>query len=373
MKIEKYDLTYVTNDSVQEGVGANQILPLLSKFSENGMKIHLVSMEKKLPSALLRSKIEEAKLEWTPLDFGKLGHFAAINRLRNLKQSIQESDIIHGRSDFGTAAGILSNNGKVVWDVRSLWVDQRAFIEGNSSAHPKYLAAKQLEKISARGASGISTLTQNVIPVLEDRYKNLPSNRVVVPTIADLSHYRLKKPLPNSVKILFSGTYNSFYDLYTTKLFIEEFAKTQCIQVNWAKPAESLTSNLGIEFDSVFESSRDEMPKIINEHSFGVAICKETAGKSLLASSPTKVAEFLACGRPVVVNKHLGDYAELFSKYRVGIAIDSSKDQIKSSVNYLQELLRDPEISERCRFVAQKFFSLELAIRNYSMLYSQLY
>jgi hypothetical protein len=74
-----------------------------------------------------------------------------------------------------------------------------------------------------------------------------------------------------------------------------------------------------------------------------------------------------------VVNKNLGDYAELFSKYRVGVAIDSSKNQIKPAVNYLQELLNEPEISERCRFVAQKFFSLDLAIRNYSMLYGQLY
>ena len=49
-----YDLTYVTIDSVSEGVGSSQIVPLLRNLSRAGLRIQLISFEKSVPEPELR-------------------------------------------------------------------------------------------------------------------------------------------------------------------------------------------------------------------------------------------------------------------------------------------------------------------------------
>lgn len=48
-KYENYDLTYVTIDSLTEGVGSSQIIPLISRLSKNDLKINLISYENPNP------------------------------------------------------------------------------------------------------------------------------------------------------------------------------------------------------------------------------------------------------------------------------------------------------------------------------------
>lgn len=48
-KKENFDLTYVTIDSLLEGVGSSQITPLISRLSNSGLKINLISYEKTEP------------------------------------------------------------------------------------------------------------------------------------------------------------------------------------------------------------------------------------------------------------------------------------------------------------------------------------
>ena len=50
---ENFDVTYITIDSLSEGVGSSQVTPLMKRLSSAGLKINLISFEKQPPSAEL--------------------------------------------------------------------------------------------------------------------------------------------------------------------------------------------------------------------------------------------------------------------------------------------------------------------------------
>jgi hypothetical protein len=53
------DVGYLTIDSIQEGVGYSQVVPILTKLCEFGLRIQLVSFEKSEPSDEFLSAIRE--------------------------------------------------------------------------------------------------------------------------------------------------------------------------------------------------------------------------------------------------------------------------------------------------------------------------
>jgi hypothetical protein len=55
------------------------------------------------------------------------------------------------------------------------------------------------------------------------------------------------------------------------------------------------------------------MPNLVATAHFGMAICKENTGESLAAAVPTKIGEFLASGRPLIVSKGVGDMDALLN------------------------------------------------------------
>ena len=369
---DKFDLTYVTTDSVQEAVGASQITPLLSRLAQSGLKISLISLEKRTPPNDLMEQLNLAKINWNPLAFGRSGDLGLSSRIYSLVRQISDSNIIHGRSDFGAIAGILGRKGPVLWDVRSLWSDQKAFIEGRSLSSPGIRAARAIEGVVAGRAAAISTLTNAAVPVLESRHRTLPQIRSVVPTIADLNLFNFNEIMPKELKVLYSGTYNNYYDLELSNNFVEQFMKKVPLEVIWARPLEGKNNNSSLHADSILTVNRLDMPALIEECSFGMAVCKIDAGDSLRAAAPTKIAEFLGSGRPVVVSKGLGDYEEIFRQYKAGVILDGTPKNLDHSASELIELIQDKETPFRCREVAEKFVSLNAAIENYTSVYNQI-
>ena len=102
------------------------------------------------------------------------------------------------------------------------------------------------------------------------------------------------------------------------------------------------------------------------------SICKLNAGASLTAAVPTKIGEFLACGRPVVVNKGLGDMDEMLAEFDAGVIIDGNPQNLQEGALKLVDLLADPETPERCRGLAEKYFSIDIGTRKYLSLYGEI-
>jgi hypothetical protein len=367
-----YDLVYLTVDSISEGVGSSQVEPLLRKIAAEGLKVKLINFEKVSPSSLAQDTLRKSGIEWQYFDFLNHGLGQGIKRVSRLAKAVPDTSLIHGRSELGALAGIMSGRAPVLWDVRSLWASQREFLSASQIQKSLYKSLKIVENVCSFNSSGLSTLTRAVVPILESRHFSLPSERIVVPTNVDLKLFKAVKYFPKAIKALFSGTYNDYYDLSLSSRFLRELSCLSKVDVHWARPRESKPTNLGTIESSVFVASQREMPNIIPEYSFGMSVCKLDAGPSLSAAMPTKAAEFLACGRPIVINEGLGDLPEIIREFNIGVVLDgSTRSLLEGSVEML-DLLGDKSTPARCRIAAEKYFDLDAGVKKYLSIYSKI-
>lgn len=369
---KNFDLTYITIDSLSEGVGSSQITPLISRLSTSGLKICLISFEKQATSNEIKDRILSLGVDWKLHPFGSSGLIGGLNRLNTIRRIIPKTNLIHARSDIPAVAGISSDQAPVLWDVRSLWADQKVMIHKNLVHSSLYHSYRRLESIAAHRSLGMSTLTSAVVPILEDRNIKLPAHRAVVPTAVDLSRFLLSLYFPQIKAALFSGTYNDYYDLDLSARFIEELRKKIDIEVHWARPLESNKTKLGVGESKVIPSSQLEMSSLIPNYSFGMSVCRLDAGPSLTAAMPTKIGEFLACGRPVVVNKGLGDMDAFVNEFNAGVILDGTSINLAESAEKLISLIADPDTPKRCRSLAEKYFSMDSGAEKYIDLYSRM-
>jgi glycosyltransferase involved in cell wall biosynthesis len=135
---------------------------------------------------------------------------------------------------------------------------------------------------------------------------------------------------------------------------------------------ESGKTYIGVGEEKVIPSTQADMATLIPDYSFGVSICKLDAGPSLSAAMPTKIGEFLACGRPIVVNKGLGDMDSFIKEFNAGVILDGTDDNLRESAASLVSLLADPETPHRCRALAEKYFSLEVGAKKYFDIYQEM-
>lgn len=81
-----------------------------------------------------------------------------------------------------------------------------------------------------------------------------------------------------------------------------------------------------------------EIAQLIQNSSFYVSVRKLDAGPTLTALLPTKIGEFLACGRPIVVNRGTGDMDDFIKEFDSGVILDSDPDNLKQSAVELIQL-----------------------------------
>jgi glycosyltransferase involved in cell wall biosynthesis len=153
---------------------------------------------------------------------------------------------------------------------------------------------------------------------------------------------------------------------------MEEFRKSITVDTHWARPAESFKSQIDVGENKAFPATQIEMAELIQNYSFGVAICKLNVGSSLSASMPTKIGEFLACGRPIVVNKGLGDMDQFIEEFDAGVILDGTASNLIEGATKLRILLSDVHTPQRCRALAEKYFSMDVGANKYLHLYSQI-
>ena len=153
---------------------------------------------------------------------------------------------------------------------------------------------------------------------------------------------------------------------------MDEFRKLSDVEIHWARPAESNTYKINVGETQVLQLKQGQMPEIISNYCFGVSVCKMDAGPSLRGAMPTKIGEFLAVGRPVVINKGLGDMDDFIQEFNAGVVLDGTLENLKESAQKLKELIYDADTPKRCRGLAEKYFNMDTGANNYLNLYSRI-
>jgi len=372
VKQKKFDITYLSVDSIQEGVGSSQITPLILGLAEKGKTVCLITFEKTNPPKELTEIFSKSDVVWIAKEFGKPGTIGGIARLNTLRRSVPESSVLHGRSDIATAAAIWSGiDAPILWDVRSLWSDQRLLIGTAGWNKLTARGARVLENVAAKRSTAMSTLTAAVVPILEQRHRRIPPIREVIPTCVETSKF-LPSPMPEGqITCLLSGTFNNYYDINRTKQILDEIRKTINLRIIWARAGESPTERLGVGEDVIISAKHSEMPKLVKESHFGIAICKLDNLDSLAAAVPTKIGEFLASGRPVIVSSGIGDLDQLLTSTQTGVVIDHN-DSLQTVAQQIVLLIKDPKTPNRSRGLAMQHFDMGKSVDRYLEIYDKM-
>ena len=77
---------------------------------------------------------------------------------------------------------------------------------------------------------------------------------------------------------------------------------------------------------------------------------------------PTKIGEFLAVGRPVIVNSGLVDAASMVDGADAGVVVDASAGGLDAAATRLLELLDDDATPGRATGLAAGFFDLDAGV-----------
>jgi glycosyltransferase involved in cell wall biosynthesis len=363
---KKLDILYLSHDSLVEGIGMSQIVPVVIGLSRLGWRVGVMSCEKTNEVSTLKERLASENVDWKILTFGRKGTIGGIGRLLRISLMMPRSNAHHCRGDLVATACAIRRRKNVLWDVRGLWVDQKLTI-GSISKNPMIVKlARMLESISATNASAVSTLTKAVYPVLKQRHKKLTDFHFVIPTCTDLDLFVFDSQFPKDKSLLLSGLFNNYYDLEATKKFIAEYRELCDLKVVWCHGSETNVKELDVGESEIKVLRQFEMPNEIASSSFGLAMCKTNAGESLTGVMPTKVAEFLSVGRPVIVSEGIGDLEYLLETTRTGVVVRGDLD---GSIEELNHLLNDRDTPFRCRALAEEHFDMEKAINNYNSIF----
>jgi glycosyltransferase involved in cell wall biosynthesis len=116
----------------------------------------------------------------------------------------------------------------------------------------------------------------------------------------------------------------------------------------------------------------EEMPNAVRGHDLSVMFY--AGGEvSELGRSPTRMAEVLGCGLPVVANEGVGDVADIIRRYSVGVIVkDGSEAAMTAALDELGALRSDPDLPSRCQKAAEEVFSLEAGTDAYRKIYADI-
>ena len=388
---------YLSYDGVLEPLGESQIVRYMEKLKDE-VEYFLISFEKphlwrgKALRGRMQLHLKNIGVHWFPLRYHHRptllatfwdlfrGFWIALWLIR--KYRIQ---IIHARSYvMGTLAWWLSRATGVPWifDIRGFWVDERVDAGLLSRDSILYRLLKASERKLFQRSHAVVSLTQKALDILHTFvwYPRSKPERMI-PTCVDLVRFQPKTKVANSEKLVlgYIGTTGGWY-LFEPVLRLVRLLKEKHGNVFfWVVTRDDPTPLWNAIQRSEIEESHvqiearpfKEVPEIIQTFDVSAFFLKPAFSKQ--ASAPTRFAELMASGVPVVTNAGYGDLEHLIPAYRVGVVVrDFSDAALQRAANELLDLLKDPQLSQRCRSLAEERFSVEAGAKEYLSLYREL-
>lgn len=380
---------YVSYDGALDPLGASQVVPYLLGLGARGVSITLFTFEKpaRWGQAAAREEMQRRLrargIRWWPLRYhkwprlaGTLRDIVAGGRAIAREAARSAPALIHCRGDIATVMARwarLPQATRFLYDVRGLFSDER--VETGSWQRDSLLdrAVRRMEAANLERADGAVVLTRHAAKALRGRRPSLPLLRAI-PTCADVSTFRPRAPGHKpEFGLLYSGSVGTWYMVEEMVAFARLAAEVVPGPVLFLTQEPGEFRQLGATHDWA-EIHAAEPGAVAEWLRLGTALfffIRPIPSKR--ASCPTKFAEALASGLPVVCNRGIGDLDDIVEREGVGVLVDGFSDAAYSSAaRRLKDLLEDPGLSGRCRRLAETRYSVDLGVDAYHGLYTEL-
>ena len=410
MVMNKKHVLYITYDGLTDFLGQSQVLPYILGLEAQGYRFSILSFEKpeKFPTnkAIIEGLIQQRNIRWYPKKYHKrfsilatlwdiLIGVAFLTRLYS-KDKFQG---VHCRSYIPAIMGLISKKifrTKFIFDMRGFWADER--IDGGlwNLQHPVYKTVysffKWVEKKCLLHADYVVTLTAESYREMQQwkyittavRFKIIPccvdtelfsSRNIASDTLLDK---RNALQLEDRTVVNYLGSIGTWYMIDEMfeffKCFKEQYTNALFLFVTPESEQDVLkiAGKHGIQASDirVVKAQRKEVPYYLALSDYALFFIKPTYSKK--SSSPTKLAEIMAMGVPVVCNANVGDVETQVKDAKAGVVITSFERQ--SYENALQEIKNNAHTFQKettLNYVNQHF-SLATGVSLYSEIYSEI-
>ncbi len=397
------NVLYLSYNGLLEPLGQSQVLAYLRDLaSVHGHRFHVMSYEKPrhwADRALIRQQRAAlpAGVTWHPLLYHQRPTVPATlyDVLRGLPLALrlaqrQRIETVHVRSYVPMVIGIALKNLlgiRLIFDMRGLWADERADVGACTRQSRQYRAIKALERNSFRSSDHIIMLTKRVQHELQSQ--TAPGTTTVIPCCADLQRFRPDAALRQEMRqqhswqdqtvLVSSGSLGGWY--MTDELaqvyaqWSRQHPRLHLLILTHSDPALIVgpLERYGVAANryTVQAAPASEVPRWLAAADGAVMLIQPWYSK--IASSPTKQAEYLGCGLPIVANAGVGDGDTLLRDNAVGVVFDRwDPAALQRTFATFLGLMNDPGTWQRCRALAEAELDLRTGVERYHRVYQAL-
>ncbi|MDQ3280642.1 MAG: glycosyltransferase, partial [Acidobacteriota bacterium] len=340
---------YLCYFGLRQPLVQTQVLPYLRELASSAVDVALLTFEPKgawdeASAAQARDALQRDGITWYAARYHKRPtlpatlYDIAVGALRAARIARKHrATLLHARSHVPAMMALLAKKftgAKVLFDIRGLLADEYADAGHWKREGLLYRLTKAAERALVRNADGFVVLTERARRELFD---GATKPLEVIPCCTDAARFahadaraRVRGTLNAGDRIVIAYT-GSLGGAYLTRELAEFFAAAKSVDarvfplvLTQSEPAGFIAQleALGFAKGEYFAgfAPPEELPEYLAAADIAIAMLKPTYSK--LAMSPTKFAEYLASGLPVIVPKGIGDLDEQVERERVGVLFD---------------------------------------------------
>lgn len=397
-------VVFITYNGLLDPLGPSQILPYLERLHRQ-WPILILSYERphrladRQALADMRARLAEQDIGWTRLRYHQRPSLPAttydlLHGILALRSLLARANVglIHTRGYLPTAIALgASGHHPVLFDIRGLQAEE--YVDGGiwREGELKWRLAKAFERRFFRRAAGAVVLTENIKPYVDGCFAEIDRAPPieVIPCCVDLQRFgfdggaraamRARLNVADETTLfVYSGSLGTWYLADEMAAFVRVFRQTTgkpvCLlwMINNGHEAAAAASHAaGLDDTEIrkFEARPEQVPGYLSAADVGLALIKPSFSKR--SSSPTKYAECLATGLPLVISRDVGDGARLAD---LGGAVALAGFDTAAYAAVAGEIVRlRARPREHFRRIAADCFDIEtVAVPSYRRLYERL-
>jgi len=398
-------VAFVTYNGLLDPLGPSQILPYVERLARD-RTMHVLSFERRdrLRDRAARDglavRLREQGIGWRRLTYHKRPGLLAkawdlargVIALRGIVSG-ENVGLVHARGYMPMEIAMRAiGHRPILFDIRGLQGEE--YVDGGiwSPRDLRYLLLKRSERSFFARADAAIVLTHAIAPYVRERFavlgREVPVR--VIPSCVDTARFRRDEEGrrrvrgilgagPGSVLFVYAGSLGTWYMADEMASFVRAFRDRtgRAVRLLWLvnnepRLAAAASSAAGLDPSEVHVRSvaPDEVPAHLSAADVGLALVRPTFSKK--SSSPTKYAEYLAVGLPVVLSSGVGDSDEIARRGGgVALTFPSRDGALSARVDEVAALVERPR--EQYRNIAIDLFDVDrVAIPEYRALYEEL-
>jgi len=269
---------------------------------------------------------------------------------------------------------------KLIFDIRGFWIDEKVDRYGLRINSIKYKFFKFFENLLLKKSDYIICLTNESMNIIIEKNKIYSKKIIVIPTCVDTELFKPNYKIKES-KITYLTYLGSTKGAYDLKKVVFEFKKL--LEINNHFFLTIISRDNHLEIINIFQSyniaesyfkiislKREKLISELIKNDIGIFYLNKNY--SIKASFPTKIAEYLSLGIPIICNNFNEDINLIMNKYNIGKIYNFESTNNNNLYQIIQKIKNDKNIKRNCIDLANNEFSLKNGLQKYKKVYNNL-